>query len=213
MLDGLAPPLLVLGSSALLLVWRMGPWCGRGRRADAGIGLAIVVLALALELAMGRPAAYRNGPFRVWSGSVQSDQNSQQLTDAYTFTHVIHGAAFYGLTRVAMPRSAVAVRTLVALAFESSWEVYENTDRVINRYRSSTISLGYYGDSVTNSLGDILACLLGFALTWRLPTRVTLAWVAVVELALAAAIRDNLTLNIIMLLYPIDAIRVWQLGA
>jgi hypothetical protein len=98
------------------------------------------------------------------------------------------------------------------VGLESAWEALENTNMVIDRYRAATVSLGYYGDSVLNSMADVFACLLGFLLAWRLPTRATVAWVVVVELVLVVWIRDNLTLNIVMLLYPLQAIRQWQAG-
>ena len=215
MLDGLFPPLLVIGAAAALLGLRrfvVRPEVRTGVGVDIAIAVAIVCLSGALELAMGRPAAYRNGPMRVWSGDINSDQNSQQIADPYSFTHVIHGAAFYGLSRLAFPAAPVALRAVTAITLESAWEVYENTDTVINRYRAATVSLGYYGDSLTNTIGDILSCALGFFLAWRLPTRVTVAWVAAIEMILALVIRDNLTLNILMLIHPIDAIKAWQMG-
>ena len=110
-------------------------------------------------------------------GDVNSDQSSQQIFDPYSFTHVIHGALFYGLTHAVMGPASLGARAAVALALESAWEVYENTDTVINRYRAATIALGYYGDSVTNSVADILACLLGFVLTRRLAWWWTVSWV------------------------------------
>lgn len=214
MLDGWLPPLLVAAFTGLAVLL-LGRHVSRGGRrpgaATAAAGLAVVALALLLELAMGRPSVYRGGPIRVWSGAVASDENSQQLADPYSLTHVIHGAAFYALVRLAGP-PAPAVRALLALGLESAWEVLENTDMVIDRYRAATISLGYRGDSALNSLGDIVACLLGFVLAWRLPARATLFGVAAIEVGLLVWIRDNLTLNIVMLLHPIDAIRVWQAG-
>jgi hypothetical protein len=161
---------------------------------------------------MGRPMVYQHGPVNLWSGDINSDQNSQQIADPYTLTHVVHGAAFYALTRLALPSASVGLRAIVATALEAAWEVYENTDTVINRYRTATIALGYYGDSVINSQVDILACALGFFLTWRLPTRVTILGVLILETGLALWIRDNLTLNIIMLLYPFEAVKRWQMG-
>jgi len=202
-------------AGAIALVGRRGlsrrPRSTR-RRADVVSTLLVVACALLLELAMGRPVAYRHGPVRLWSGNVESDQNSQQLTDAYSFTHVIHGAAFYALMRAVAPGATVATRLLAATTVESAWETYENTDTVIDRYRAATISRGYYGDSLVNSLGDVLACVLGFWLARWLPVRATVAWVVCVELALAWWIRDNLTLNILMLLHPLDAVRRWQMG-
>jgi hypothetical protein len=175
--------------------------------------MMVIGAAAGAELGMGRPAVYRRGPVRLWSGNVHSDQNSQQIADPYTFTHVIHGAAFYALTTLVRPASPAAARLVATAVLESVWEVYENTDAVINRYREATISLGYFGDSVINSVCDILACLCGFWLTRRLPARATVAWVIVTEAILALWIRDNLTLNILMLIYPIDAIKSWQMGA
>jgi len=175
--------------------------------------VAIVALAAAVESQMGRPLTYRHGPVRLWSGNVQSDQNSQQIADPYTFTHFEHGALFYGLTWLVMRGASVVSRAVTAVAIEAAWEVYENTDAVIERYRTETISLGYYGDSIINSLADIAACLIGFFLAWRLPTRVTVGWIVAVELILAFWIRDNLFLNILMLVRPLDAVRQWQMGA
>jgi hypothetical protein len=215
MLDGIVPPLIVVVIAALLI------WCRRlylrrhkehDRRADVAVVIALVVLTASLEIGMGRSLTYTNGPVRLWVGDVNSDQNSQQISDPYSFTHVIHGALFYGVTYLAMGPASIGARAVVALAIESAWEVYENTDTVINRYRAATIALGYYGDSVTNSVADILCCLLGFVLARRLAWWWTVSWVVVTEIALAIAIRDNLTLNIIMLIRPIEAIKQWQLG-
>ena len=215
MLDGIVPPLIVVVIAALLI------WCRRlylrrhkehDRRADVAVVIALVVLTASLEIGMGRSLTYTNGPVRLWVGDVNSDQNSQQISDPYSFTHVIHGALFYGVTYLAMGPASIGARAVVALAIESAWEVYENTDTVINRYRAATIALGYYGDSVTNSVADILCCLLGFVLARRLAWWWTVSWVVVTEIALAIAIHDNLTLNIIMLIRPIEAIKQWQLG-
>ena len=174
---------------------------------------AVTCVAAVIELQMGRPMVYRNGPVRFWSGDVQSDQNSQQIADPYTFTHLEHGAIFYAATGLALGRRSAGVRAIVALAIESAWEVYENTDAVIERYRTETISLGYYGDSIINSMADIVACLAGFILAWRLPKTATIAGMAAVELVLLIWIRDNLALNILMLVAPLDAVRKWQTGA
>jgi Protein of unknown function (DUF2585) len=175
--------------------------------------VAIVALAAAVESQMGRPLTYRHGPVRLWSGNVQSDQNSQQIADPYTFTHFEHGALFYGLTWLVMRGASLGSRAVTAVAIEAAWEAYENTDAVIERYRTETISLGYYGDSIINSLADIAACLIGFFLAWRLPTRMTVAWIVAIEVILAFWIRDNLFLNILMLVRPLDAVRQWQMSA
>jgi hypothetical protein len=175
--------------------------------------VAIVLATVGLELAMGRHTTYVNGPIRLWVGNVNSDQNSQQLADPYTLSHVIHGALFYGLTHLTMRRASLGARLLVALTIEGAWEAYENTDTVINRYRAATIALGYYGDSVLNSFSDIASCLLGFVLASRFRWWWTVSWIVATELVLALAIRDNLTLNIVMLIWPMESIRRWQLGA
>jgi len=212
LLDGPVPPAIVAAATAALLALRRARAVRQSRAANALVVLAILLVTIALELAMGRAPTYRHGPVRLWSANIASDENSQQVSDPYTFTHVIHGAAFYGLTRMLPGQASLMTRAIVAIGVESAWETYENTDQVINRYRAETVSLGYYGDSVLNSVCDIVACGLGFLLAWKLPTRVTVAWVTAIEIALALTIRDNLTLNIVMLIYPLKAIKRWQLG-
>jgi hypothetical protein len=212
MLDGYVPPLVVIAVGALLsLRFLVGRRRGGGWVA-AAVAVAAIGTAAALEFQMGRTPTYRHGPVRYWVGNIQSDQNSQQVSDPYTLTHVLHGVLFYGLTRATMGPSSVALRAVTAITAESAWEALENTDMVINRYRAGTVSLGYYGDSILNSVADIVACALGFLLAWRLPTRLSVAFVIGAEALLAVWIRDNLTLNIIMLVHPLDAIRRWQLG-
>jgi uncharacterized protein DUF2585 len=213
MLDGFIPPLIVAGAAAVLLAWRRFVLKGGRPAADLLIVVALMVVAGGLEYAMGRPVTYRHGPAGLWSGDVSSDQNSQQIADPYTFTHFTHGAAFYGLTWLAMRPASVATRLIVATGVEAAWEAYENTDTVVERYRTETISLGYYGDSLINSAADIVACIVGFLLAWRLPRAATITWVVLFELMLAFWIRDNLTLNILMLVYPIRAIKEWQAAA
>jgi Protein of unknown function (DUF2585) len=215
-LDGAVPPAIVAGTTLILIGWRKFHLRGR-KDSSPSLDLTLICLVIAvagfLEWRMGRPVKYRHGPVRIWSGNINSDQNSQQIADPYTFTHFVHGAAFYGVTRLALGSASVGLRAIVAMALESSWEAYENTDTVVERYRAATISLGYYGDSLINSVVDIIACGFGFLLAWRLPRAATFGWVIAVEIMLAFWIRDNLTLNVIMLVHPFAAIRRWQMGA
>jgi len=175
-------------------------------------GAAILVLTAAAELAIGRRMWGIGGEPGIWSGKVLSPHNSQYLTDPYTFTHITHGILIYGLLRLICGNLSLAARGVLAIGLESGWEVLENTDLVITRYRTATLALNYFGDSVLNSMFDILACMAGFFLAARLPTRVTIAAVVLLEIVLAVWIRDGLLLNIVMLIHPLGAIKLWQAG-
>jgi len=160
---------------------------------------------------MGREPMCTCGFISLWHGPVDS-QNSQQISDWYTFTHVLHGIGFYALLFLVGRRLPVPVRLLIAVFLEGAWEIAENSPFIIDRYRTATVSLDYYGDSIVNSVSDVVAMMLGFWMARRFPVWVTAAFVVAVEILLAVIIRDNLTLNIIMLVHPIDAIKQWQLG-
>jgi len=161
---------------------------------------------------MGQVPICKCGYVKLWHGVVFSSENSQHVSDWYTPSHVIHGLAFYGMLWLVGRQWPLGLRLLLAVAIEAGWEIFENTDLVINRYRDVTISLDYYGDSVLNSVCDILAMVGGFVLASRMPVWVTVALVVALELFVLYFIRDNLTLNIIMLIHPLDAIKVWQAG-
>jgi len=174
---------------------------------------AAIVIAMAVALAlMGHPAICKCGYVKLWHGVPLSSENSQHISDWYTFSHVIHGFAFYWLTWLVARRQPLGVRLAAAIFLECAWEVFENTDFVINRYREVTISLDYYGDSVLNSTMDVVAMILGFVAASRFPVWCTILLVIGFEAFVGYSIRDNLLLNIIMLIYPLDAIKRWQAG-
>lgn len=161
---------------------------------------------------MGRVPYCRCGYVKPWHGVVMSSENSQHLSDWYTPSHVIHGIAFYALFWLVGRRLPLSTRFVLAMALEAAWEIVENTPLVINRYREATIALDYYGDSVVNSVADIAAMAAGFWMASTAPVAASVAFVVVMELLVGYMIRDNLTLNIVMLLYPLDAIKRWQGG-
>jgi len=175
--------------------------------------IGIVAITAAILLAMGRVPICKCGYVKLWHGEVVSSENSQHLTDWYTPSHVIHGFIFYGLLWLAFGRRlSFGARLLLALLVECAWEISENTDAVIQRYREATIALDYYGDSVINSVMDILAMVLGFWLASKWPVWLTVTVAVALELFTGVMIRDNLTLNVIMLLWPLDWIKEWQAG-
>jgi hypothetical protein len=177
---------------------------------------AVVTGALTLQglvlHAMGQPTLCTCGFVRLWVGDVLGPENSQQLSDWYSFSHVIHGMIFYAATRFALPRAPIVARLAIALGLEVGWELAENSPMVIDRYRMQALAQGYSGDSVLNSLSDTVMAATGFALARFLPTRATIGLAVAFEIFTAVTIRDNLTLNVIQLVHPIEAIAGWQKG-
>lgn len=182
-----------------------------GRQA-AWASTAIIVFTALVLLALGRVPWCACNQIWLWSGDVASNNNSQHIADPYTFSHLLHGVGFYLALWLVFRRWSLGSRVLLAVVLEASWEILENTSLIIERYRAATISLNYYGDSVVNSIFDILAMAAAFWLVAKLPTWVTVSLVIFIELFMLWWIRDNLTLNMLMLLYPVPAIRDWQAG-
>jgi hypothetical protein len=186
----------------------------RGVWTPAGLAIAggmIACAGLVLHFMGRRPWCACGAPVP-WSWDIWSSHNSQHLIDPYAFTHFLHGLIFYAVLRWALRGRWPLARVLLALAVELAWEIGENTNTVINAYRESTISLNYYGDSLLNSLGDVAALALGYLAAARIPVWLALALFAAIEGVLLLAIRDSLLLNVLMLLYPVPALKVWQMA-
>ena len=176
------------------------------------LAFAILAAAAAILLAMGRNPICTCGTVELWVGVRDSPKTSQMLTDWYSFSHIVHGLLFYAALWLVARRSPVEWRFLAALLVEASWEVIENTPFVIDRYRATTAALGYTGDSVINSLSDVLMMALGFMIARKLPVRTSVLLLILLELVPLYVIRDNLTLNVLALIAPNHAIQAWQAG-
>jgi hypothetical protein len=175
-------------------------------------GLILVVHPVVLRLEGRRWWCACGRPF-LWAGNVHSSHNSQHLADPYSFSHIEHGILLYGLLAWACPRLSLAWRFVLTLAVEVGWEIAENTNWVIDRYRAATISFDYLGDTVGNSLGDVLCCVIGFYLARWIGFWGSFALVVLLEIGLLFWIHDNLLLNVIMLIHPFAGVKQWQAGA
>jgi Protein of unknown function (DUF2585) len=182
------------------------------RRAPYLITALIIALAAAYLLWIGREPMCKCGYIKLWHGQVVSSENSQHISDWYTPSHIIHGFLFFGALWLVARRLSVGWRLAIATLVECAWEIVENSDAVIERYRTVTISLDYFGDSVLNSVCDVLAMVLGFYMASRLPVWATVALILVAEATTILLIRDGLALNVLMLLYPLDSVANWQAG-
>lgn len=189
--------------SSRLGLGRSGGWM-------VAAAIAVVTLTAVIELWNGRSPLGPDRKFGLWDGDIWSSENSQRVADAYSFSHIVHDILFYALLWVAARRLPLRYRFLLALMLEAGWEVLENSPFIINRYREATIALGYVGDSLLNSCSDIAMMAFGFLFAFRTRVRISAAAVLGMEIACLVWVRDNLTLNIIMLVHPIAALKAWQ---
>ena len=173
---------------------------------------AVAIVAMIAFRFEGRVWWCQAGDYLPWAWDIWSTHNSQHLIDPYSFTHILHGILEFWLIGLVFRRVPLAWRLLIAVMIESTWEVAENSTYVIQRYREATISLDYFGDSIINSISDILGCATGFAIAYKLRFWKSLALFLATEAILIITIRDSLLINIVMLVYPIEAIKHWQIG-
>ncbi|MFZ2484569.1 MAG: DUF2585 family protein [Minisyncoccia bacterium] len=175
------------------------------------IGLISVMLITgAIEYSTGRSLLGPDGMFGWWDGNIWGSENSQRVADAYSFSHIIHGMGFYAFLWLVARRVPVKYRFVMALVMEALWELLENSPIIIDRYRAATIAQGYVGDSVLNSVSDVVMAGIGFVITKYSKIWVTVALIIAMEVGCLFWIRDNLTLNIVMLIHPIESLKTWQ---
>jgi hypothetical protein len=173
---------------------------------------AILLLAILLLYLQGRLWICSCGQIYLWVSDVWSADNSQHISDPYSFSHLLHGVIFFWVLAWTFPRLPTLWQLSLATLMEATWEVLENAPLSSDRYREATAALGYTGATIVNSVGDILFCLLGVGIARQIGFRWSVVLFVATELVLLFWIRDNLTLNVLMLIYPIEAIRVWQIG-
>ncbi len=185
-------------------------WPLRVSKFAALIALLLILGFVAILFGMDRPPICACGSVRLWHGIVQSSENSQHLSDWYTMSHIIHGFIFFGLGRLLLKKWPLGLALCAAILVEGAWEILENSPIIIDRYREVTISYGYAGDSIVNSVADLGWMIFGFFLASRLPWKATLALALFFEIFTAYMIRDNLTLNVLMLVAPVESVKEWQ---
>ncbi len=173
---------------------------------------AIFFVTAVAEYFMGRSPLGPDGRFGWWEANIWSNENSQRFADPYSFSHFTHGILFFWFLKWLLPRLPASRRLVLAALIEAAWELLENSPLIIHRYRAATIALGYDGDSILNSMSDILMMCLGFWFASRLRFRVCLAAILIMEIGCLIWVRDNLTLNVIMLIHPVEAIKHWQMA-
>lgn len=178
--------------------------------AAAAVVLAGLLVQAGALAALGQPPICTCGIVRLWTGDILGPENSQQIFDWYTPSHVLHGVLFYAAARLLAPRLPLLAAFALAIGLEVTWELIENAPATIARYRTQALAQGYFGDSILNSLSDTLAATTGWLLAARLPARLVVAAALATEIGTAVAVRDNLTLNVLQLIHPIDAVAAWQ---
>jgi hypothetical protein len=180
------------------------------RRFEIISALLVFTAVAVIELHGGRSLLGPDGRFGWWDGNVWSSENSQRVADAYSFSHIIHGMAFYALLWLVARRLPLKYRFLAAIILEAGWELLENSPLIINRYRAATIAQGYVGDSVLNSVCDVGMVVIGFIIARFSKVWISIVLIIVLELGCLLWVRDNLTLNVLMLAHPVESIKVWQ---
>lgn len=172
--------------------------------------LVLFLLQIVILYFMGRVPICECGYIKLFEPGVNSPGNSQHLADWYTPSHIIHGFLFYGFGWLVLRRASLPERLALAVFIEAAWEIAENSPLIIDRYRNATMALGYSGDSILNSAMDTVFMALGFLFAARMPVWLTVTIAIVFELFTGWLIRDNLTLNVLMLVWPVEAVKAWQ---
>ncbi len=172
----------------------------------------LILLQILILHFAGQPYISKSGKIMLWTSEVVSAENSQQIFDWYTFSHIIHGFLFYWIYKFLFPRQKIWVLALFAICTEMAWEILENSPFIINKYREATIAVGYSGDSILNSVSDVFCAFFGFVFAALNRWKLVFVVLVIFEVMCFVLIRDNLTLNILMLGYPIDIVRSWQSG-